>query len=164
MITYPCRIVKPPGRLCLCSHCLQVRHLWQESSPTFVRFHENAFLCALKPIFSKKTLAFPCEKWYVVSQRGALDTRIFRLPAQPGLRPARSVLSVAIFFIYLLIIYPACPQGQKAAAQPARAAVFYFSGQRPKDPAAASSRSGVLLLFVQFFARSATASRTSPEK
>src|SRR5699024_4968398 len=113
---------------------LQVRHLWQESTPTFVRFNENAFLCAFKPIFSKKTLAFPCEKWYVVSQRGVLDTRIFRLPAQPGLRPARSVLSVAIFFIYLLIIYPACPQGQKAAAQPARAAVFLFFRPPAKRP------------------------------
>ena len=47
--------------------------------------------------------------------------------AQPGIRPARSAPKVAIFFIYLLIIYPACPQGQKAAAQPARAAVFYFA-------------------------------------
>lgn len=34
--------------------------------------------------------------------------------AQPGIRPARSAPKVAIFFIYLLIIYPACPQGQKS--------------------------------------------------
>ena len=101
---------------------LQVRHLLQESALTFVRFHENAFLCAFKAVFRKKTLAFLCKKWYVVSQRNALDTRILLSPA--GRRPAAFRANVAIFFIYLLIIYPACPQGQKTAAQPARAAVF----------------------------------------
>ena len=43
------------------------------------------------------------------------------------------VLKIAIFFIYLLIIYPACPaRDEKSDDPPARVVAFSFARSRPQ--------------------------------
>lgn len=50
-------------------------------------------------------------------------------PASQALWPLRSALNVAIFFIYLLIIYPACPRGQSGGPT-CTGRRFSFAGRR----------------------------------
>src|SRR5699024_848890 len=79
---------------------LQVRHLLQETALTFVRFHENAFLSVLKAFSAQKTLAFLCEKWYVVSQQSALDTRIAYALRTAGIAPG-ALCTQSCYFLHL---------------------------------------------------------------
>ena len=102
--------------------------------------------------FSQKRLAFRPETWYVVSNKTRWIQHTFFAPASPPLaiwphplypcgalaargrtaafrRGGGAAFFFAISFIYLLIIYPACPsRASKAAAQPAQGRRFAFYG------------------------------------
>ena len=92
----------------------------------FVRFSKNAIFRTFIGEKSKKGLVILPKKWYVVSNKGiTLDT----WPSTSGssLSTKTFVFKIAIFFIYLLIIYPACPaKGKKSDDSTCTSHRFFF--------------------------------------
>ena len=74
-----------------------------------MRFHENTRGRVLSGIFVEKRLAFVCKKWYLVSQRNALDTSsAFRLHPWKAGGFVRSVLELLFSsFTFLSFTLPA---------------------------------------------------------
>ena len=100
-------------------------HFCQVEAFNFVRCDKISNFCSIRRTFFKKALAFSSEKCYLVSNKSG--SRIQRL--RRALHPPRSWVHpsnyYAIFFIYLLIIYPV-PQGtEKAPPQPAWGSAFF---------------------------------------
>ena len=82
-----------------------------------MRFYKDAIFRLFLQKILKKALVIFAQTWYVVSNKDAhLDTsslRAFCIGSAPHL-----CIYLAIFFIYLLIIYPACPARDKKSDDP----------------------------------------------
>jgi hypothetical protein len=97
-----------------------------ELSVKFVRFYKNAISRVFLGRNFKKPLAISVLKWYVVSNKS--ETWIHLLWSSNFGSAHAFVFHLAIFFIYLLIIYPACPaRDEKSDDPPARVVAFSFA-------------------------------------
>jgi hypothetical protein len=112
-----------------------------------VRFYKDAISRVFLGKNFKKPLAFFALKWYVVSNKSEtwihlLSERLLRLCT-------RFCSYLAIFFIYLLIIYPACPaRDEKSDDPPARVIAFSFVGRLPDCSAGLTSCACLSSLFL----------------
>ena len=113
--------------------------------------------------FSQKNSCIPLQKVVCCIPAERPWIQGARPAACKGRAGCASRMDVAIFFIYLLIIYPACPQGQKTAAQPARAAVFVVYACQTVAPAPAFCYNGIIKR-QEVLHREADFHRAFPEK
>lgn len=86
------------------------------------------FSTSVRKIF-QKPLAFFRQACYCCIQQDRLLNTTFH----PCFCVLSSLFYIAIFFIYLLIIYPACPaRDEKSDDPPARVVAFSFAHSRPQ--------------------------------
>ena len=135
---YPCTVSRQAFCFYACSS------VCRELSVKFVRFYKNAISRVILGKNFKKPLAIFVPKWYVVSNKSETWIHLHLWSSNFG--SARAfVFDLAIFFIYLLIIYPACPaRDEKSDDPPARVIAFSFIYLQKQNAPSPRRRVGAL--------------------